>query len=436
MSNQTADELMKLLDELDDESLSKMSDDDVLTLRKKLNPYGRTIEGSDKILTYSYTDLRHEYLKKIITTSIIGFLNRMCDEWKVPDGIPVIPVYDYIKNPEKLDEFEKTLDKPELMREDLDLNKKYMAKRVIIKEFLEDMFQYNPDYHVRSAYKPNVDDPERNIIDSPAGHLAIYELKKKNPEFAETWLLYNRTLDLKNIVNGQIVSEKGCTHDVIEIDNKVVSDVRQQCTEMIPPVDIFHRIQHYYDSNYEELKEIVNDLYCDKPDLETALNPYSWHDTEDQADEFINKHKDEVISNIFKAHSGKWNIFASYKKVRDSMRFFNKKTQVLEEIAKQIESDARLGADLMKKRVMVKKKKNIETDGPDDPAFLKWKKSNTTLKDMGAETLNEKDYVDEECPDNAIQVPVFRIGAGGQKFEKTHFYSEASAPTNVNGSEL
>lgn len=424
MSETVADELRKLLDELDDESLAKITDDEILEMRKKLNPYGRTIEGSNKVLTYSYTDLRYNYLKKIITTSIIGFLNRMCDEWKVPDGIPVIPVYDYVKNPEKLDEFEKTLSKPDVMRDDIDLNKKYMEKRVIVKEFLEDMFQYNPDYHVRSAYKPNMNDPERNLIDTPAGHLAIHELKKKNPEFAEKWLLYNRELELKN------------KNTESKLEKEVVSEVRKYCTEMIPAADLFHRIGHYYDSNYEELKEIVNDLYCDKPDLEAALNPYAWHDTEEQADEFINKHKDEVITTIFKAHSGKWNIFAPYKKIRESMRFFNKKTQVLEEIAKQIESDSRLGADLMKKRVMVKKKKNIEKYGPDDPAFLKWKKNNNTLKNMGAESINENDYVDEECPDDAIQVPVFRIGEGGQKFEKTHFFTEAEPPTHVNGADI
>jgi hypothetical protein len=426
MSETVANDLLKLLDEIDDESLSKMSEDDILNLRKKLNPYGRTIEGSNKILTYSYTDLRHEYLKKIILTSIIGFLNRMCDEWKVPEGIPVIPVYDYVQNPEKLDEFEKTLSDPEIMRKEINLNKEYMAKRVVIKEFLEDMFQYNPDYHVRSAYNPNISDPERNIIDTPAGHLAIHELKKKNPVFAEQWLLYNRSLELKKSTGSEETTSK----------ETVISQVKNYCTKMIPPVDIYHRIQYYYDSNYEELKEIVNNLYCDKPDLETALNPYSWHDTDEQADEFINKHKDEVISTIFKAHSGKWNISAPYKKVRESMRFFNKKTQVLEEIAKQIESDAKLGADLMKKRVLVTKKKNIVNEGPDDPSFLKWKKSNNTLKDMGAETLNEKDYADDECPENAIQVPVFRLANGGQKFEKTHFYSEASAPTNVNGADL
>ena len=425
-----ADQLSKLLDELDDESLAKMSDTDVLELRKQLNPYGRTIEGSNKILTYSYTDLRHEYLKKILLTSMVGFLNRMCDEWKVPDGIPVIPVYDYVKDPSKLDEFEKTLKDPEFMRKDLDLNKAYMAKRVAIKEFLEDMFQYNPDFHVRSSYNPNLDDPDRKIIDTPAGQLAIYQLKKADPEFNERWHIYER--DQKNQQDVKEPREPSETDET----QKIVSDVKKQCSEMILPADIFHRFQYYYDSHYEELKEIVGDLYCDKADLESAINPYAWHDTEDDADKFIDKHQNEVITSIYKARSGAWNIFAPYKKVRESMRYFNKKTMVLEEIAKQIERDAKLGADLMKKRIKVKKQKNINEDGPDDPAFLKWKEGNTTLQDMGAELNKQDNDVPNECPDNAITVPVFRMSQGGQVFKKTHFFSEAAAPTVVNGQDI
>lgn len=421
-SVKVADQLSKLLDELDDESLAKMSDAEVLEMRKQLNPYGRTIEGSDKVLTYSYTDLRHEYLKKMVVTCMVGFLNRMCDEWKVPDGIPVIPVYDYVKDPSKLEAFEKTLKDPEFMRKDLDLNKEYMAKRVIIKEFLEDMFQYNPDFHVRSSYRPNLDDPDRKVIDTPAGHLAIHQLKKTDPEFNERWRLYERDQKLKQETKDE--------------SEKIESAVRKQCSEMIAPVDIFHRYQYYYDSHYEELKDIVGDLYCDKVDLETAINPYAWHDTEDDADKFIDKHQNEVITSIYKSFSGKWNIFAPYKKVRESMRYFNKKTMVLEEIAKQIERDAKLGADLMKKRIKVKKQKNIKEDGPDDPAFLKWRETNDTLKDMGAESLNQSDYAPIDCPDNAITVPVFRIGSGGQTFEKTHFFTQAEAPTVVNGAEI
>ena len=133
-------ELNKLLAELDEDSLAKMSDDVIIKLRKKLNPYGRTIEGSDKILTFSYTDLRLEYIIKLVTTGMIGFLNRMCDEWRVPDGVPVVPVYDYIKDPTKLDEFEKSLHDSKAIKADIDLNKEIMLKRVHIKEFLEDMF--------------------------------------------------------------------------------------------------------------------------------------------------------------------------------------------------------------------------------------------------------------------------------------------------------
>jgi hypothetical protein len=412
-------QLSKLLDELDEESLSKMSDDDVMELRKQLNPYGRTIEGSDKVLTFSYTDLQLEYVNKMITTGMIGFLNRMCDEWRVPDGIPVVQVYDYVKDPSKLDEFEETLQKPELMRQELDENKEMMKKRVIVKEFLEDMFQYNPDMHVRSAYKPNPADDERKILETPAAQLAIYKLKNSSSEFREAMLKHDREKLLKK--------KAGKPQKSVEFPKEQLTTLTTYVSEMIPPADIFHRFRYYYESNYEELRHIINDLYCDKSCFETAVNPYAWHDNEDEADKFINKHKDEVISTIFKAHSGKWNIIAPYKKVRESTRFFNKKTVVLEEIAKQIESDAKIGGELMKKRIQIKKKQNIEKDGPDDSAFLKWKEQNNSLQDMGASTLEDGD-LDDECPDNAIEVPVFRISGGGTKIEKTKFYSEAMAP--------
>ena len=412
-------QIAKIMEELNEESMAKMSDAEILELRKQINPYGRTIEGSDKVLTFSYTDLQFEYTKKMITTCMVAFLNRMCDEWRVPDGIPVVTVHDYIRDPSKLDEFEKTLQKPEVMREELDLNKKLMEKRVIIKDFLEDLFQYNPDIHVRSAYTPCVKDDERNIIDTPAGHLAIHQLKKTNPEFKEEMLQYEREKALK---------EKVKSKEKVTLSEKATDTLTYHATEMIPPADTFHRFQYYYDSNYEELRNIVQDLYCDKPCFETAVNPYAWHDNDDDADKFINKHKDEVISTIFKAHSGKWNIIAPYKKIRESTRFFNKKTVVLEEIAKQIEKDSKMGAELMKKRITIKKKKNIEKEGADDEAFLKWKSQNTTLKDMGASTIDPKD-LEEECPMDALEIPVFRVSNGGMSISKNKIYTEAVAPT-------
>ena len=426
-SDSAASQLTKLLEELNEDSLSKMSDADVLELRKQLNPYGRTIEGSNKILTYSYTDLQFEYTKKLVVTTMIGFLNRMCDEWRVPDGIPVVPVYDYVRDPSKLDEFEKTLQDPEIMRNDLNENKENMQKRVAIKEFLEDMFQYNPDLHVRSAYKPNLKDDERSIINTPAGQLAIRELKLKNSEFSEDMILYER----ERLIREKSDVEKDTKSDSVKPSERIITEVTKYVTEMLPPTDIFHRFQYYYDSNYEELRHIVADLYCDKPCFETAINPYAWHDSDEDAEKFINKHKDEVISSIFKAHSGKWNIFSPYKKVRESMRYFNKKTAVLEEIAKQIEADAKMGSELMRKRITIKKKKNIAEAGPDDNAFINWKSQNNKLKELGAEGIPQSEYENQAEIDSSIEVPVFRVSHGGTKLERTVFYTEAVAPSDT-----
>lgn len=411
-------QLTDILNELDAEKIAAMSDSEVLELRKKLNPYGRTIEGSNKYLTYSYTDLQFEYTKKLITTTMIGFLNRMCDEWRVPDGIPIVPVYDYVKNPALLDEFEKTLQEPEELRSQIDENKRNMEKRVIIKEFLEDMFQYNPDMHVRSAYKPNPSDDERKILDTPAAQLAIHTLMK-NSEFKTKWDRCAAVADS---------TSSGSTTDLTTSSTASSEDVKyinSHIKEMIPPVDLFHRFQYYYDSNYEELKSVTNDLYCDKPCFETAINPYAWHDTEEDAEKFITKHRDEVITTIYKAHSGKWNIFSPYKKVRESMKYFNKNTEVLEEIAKQIESDSKIGAELMRKRIKIKKQKNIAESGPDDAAFIKWKEQNSTLKQMGAETFKPEEY---DCPSDALEVPVFRISNGGTKLERSVFHTQVVNP--------
>jgi hypothetical protein len=418
MAQNPALELATLLAELDEDSLSNMSDAEILDLRKQLNPYGRTIEGSDNVLTFSYTDLSADYQKKMITTAMVGFLNRMLDEWRVEPGIPVVPVADFVKDPDALDEFEASLQQPELMATELAWHKDLLQKKVFVKEFLEDMFQYNPDLHVRSAYVPNPNDPERSLIDTPSAQLAIWQLKKTNPAFKEAMLQYDRE---------QFALEKQDKGEKAPIPEIVLSELRKTTTETIPPADIFHRFQYYYDSNYEELQSVVTDLYCCKPEFVTAVNPYAWHKSIGEADEFINKHKEEVIASIFKAESGKWNIIAPFKKVRESVRFFNKKTQVLEAIANQIEADSKIGAELMRKRIKIQKKKNIAKEGPDDPAFVKWKASNTTLKDMGADTLKEDD-LDDECPEDALEVPVFRVSKGGMKIERTKFYTEVVAP--------
>lgn len=326
-----------------------------------------------------------------------------------------------------------------------------MQKRVVVKEFLEEFFQFNPDKHVRSSYKPQPKDLARNVIGTPAANLAIEHLKKKDLEFREHMLEFDRVQKLIDMKEGahlesdeqikKLVADKLVLPDqhYLTMDFSKWTDedknlLRTACS-MIPPADIYHKFHNYFESNYDKLREAVLYLYCDKPDFDIAINPYSWHKTEEDAEEFQKKHKNEVITDIIKAHSGKWNFFAPFEKVRESMKYFNENTIVLEEIAKQIEKDAKLGAELVKNRIKQKKKQNIKEDGPDAEYFAKWKDQNSTLKDMGALEVNKDSYAPEDTPDDAIAVEVIKFAKGGLKMEKSHFFTKAAPPENMAGEE-
>ena len=186
-----AAELEKIIKELADEDYSKFPAEEILELRKKTNPYGRTIEGSDRYLNFSITQIHHEYWKKLIITAFVGFLNRMNDEWKVPDGVPVVPVYEYLEDKSKLDTPAMVLNKGDKSAiYDYEFNRKWMEKRVVVKEFLEEFLQFNPDEHVRSGYRPNRGDNTRKPVDTEAGQLAVEHLKSTDKDFRGKEQLY------------------------------------------------------------------------------------------------------------------------------------------------------------------------------------------------------------------------------------------------------
>jgi hypothetical protein len=436
---------------LSNTDLSKIDQEKILEMRKRLNPYGRTIAGSEKFLNFSITQITHEYWKKLITTSMIGYLNRMCDEWKVPTGVPVVSVYEYLENPSLLDTPELVLQKDNKpMMYDYEFNRDWMKKRLIVKEFLEEMFQFNPDEHVRSAYRPNYKDQNRTPLDTMAARIAINTACAKDADLRADRALNDsvngvKTKKVKRTIKGKDGKIKTIIREVpvenvpptpeaptlrTPLDQSMADpNAFSTVTNMIPPQDVFHRFKMYMTENFESLREAVLALYCEKPEFELAINPYSWHDNRDDAEKFKKQHADEVITEVFTAESGKWNFFDSFKKQRESVNFYNKNTIILEEMVKQIERDERLGQDLMAKRVEKEKAKNVIEAGPDAENFKKWVEENTELTKLGAKYIG--DMADEDTPENAIEVPVWKIAKGGLELTKDKFFSQAEAPTFV-----
>jgi len=438
------EQINQLLSQLSDKDLAEMPADKILELRKQINPYGRTIAGSDKFLNFSLTQISHEYHKKLITTAFIGFLNRMCDEWKVPDGIPVVSVYDALKDPSLL-ETPSIAAGNDSIQYDYEFNRRWMKKRIVVKEFLEEMFQFNPDEHVRSAYRPNYKDAERKPIETMAARLAVDAACIRDTKLAAERKQYLEENGVKfKKVKKVIKARDGTTKTIIKevpinelpLDTRPTQDVHKvdgvdptlpgTVRNMIPPADMYGRFKTYLTENYEELRDAVAELYCEKPNFELAINPYVMCDTREEAEAFKKQHADEVISEVFTAETGKWNFFDSFKQQRESVNFYNKNTIILEEMTKQIERDERLGQDLMNKRVANAKKKNIVESGPDSENFSKWRSENNTLQKMGAVNPN-----DDDVPEDAIQVDVWKLAKGGVELTKEKFYTASEAPDFV-----
>lgn len=503
----SSEELQSLLNELSSENV-ELPDDKVIEFRKKLNPYGRTIEGSDRLLNFSFTNLREKYLIKFITTGMVGFLNRLNDEWLVPRGVPVIPVYEYLENPSSIEIPEAIRNNPsEKIVRDYTINAEMMKKRVIVKEFLETVFQYNPDEHVRSGYRPNLKDTSRGIPDTPAANVAINNIKGTDKDFRVAYeskksqgaLPVSKPVDhlkvtkkarviigrdgKKRVIKTHTVVASNTTaqastaqestaqeqttvqvtsvtadkdpvvlmptmltrpqddlstepvekKDNLTLENMRTSDtlvdttLHDTVTSIIPPHDYFGNFGLYMRNNYEELQKAVHDLYCETPDWEMAINPYSWHDSEEDAEKFKKKHCDEVITEIFTAHSGKWNFFSPFKQVRESTNYYTDQTIVLEEMMKQLERDEKLGMELMRNNVRKAKAENVLEEGPDDPAFVKWSKQNSELAKMGAKHVGQ--VSDEDVPKDAIQCDVWKVAKGGLEMKRDRFFTKAVAPS-------
>ena len=183
-------EILNLLNDVSNTDIDKLTDDEVKEIsdklhdiRRRTNPLSSNINTTgDEELLFLYTPMSRDYMNKLIITAIIGYINRACDEWGVPDSVPVVPVYDYIKNPSLINPPNPVNDDtkvdPELLKE-YEINKEQMGKRLVVKEFIEYLFQYDPDENVRSAYSPNKKDPERKIVITPASHMALYMEEKR-----------------------------------------------------------------------------------------------------------------------------------------------------------------------------------------------------------------------------------------------------------------
>ena len=406
----------------------------------------------------------------------------------------------------------------------------------IIKSFLCQWFEFNPDAHVRKAYdeieikknttavKPKdgaakdgaakdgatkdgawpryVDgvDPDRvtltDLLRRPTaaapGHEAHLETITASPRNFGAAYRVLRNESLAEAVQFALANRAAFESYMVPIF-KPASAAAAPAAEHVPPADTFERFRFYTDVNFDALREITHTLYHTKPGMEATLSVHKHlHGTDDdiraQYDQFVDYNQDTLLTSIRLVPMGPWILMASFKENRKKVHFYNRQTDIIRRIMDQHASDAKLGKDLMRKRINVQKAKNIREEGA-DASGLEQYRGTTGGKMGGAEKViskeqmkrlekakgdvkaaQELEIIDQceatikrldraksmrkllpeeaielrdaqrdlktakemiEVPDDAVQIDVHHFNAKSGEFSTTKIYTEAEQPDHL-----
>ncbi len=392
-----------------------LNDEEALELFSKLSIYNQSVSYNkqdpqyNKVVAYCLTNLQEKYMEKLMTTALIGYMFRAADEYGVPDGEPIIHMEDldkrqiikdflndntdengkfcmndYIINPEQ-----HNFGGENLIFKETSYNK---LKRMIIMEFLNHIFAYNPDFHIRNSYVPNKKDKSRSVVD-----------EKSNPLNK-----YNHMNEYEMLVNNK------------------------------PPIDLFGSFQRYYNKNYEVIEKACNDLYAYKSHLSYAINILDVFDNEEEFKKFELEREKSFITKIRGINMGKWYFQSMLEGNKDTEKVLNSELHLFEEILNANRREEEFLKDIVNKRIEKKKKKENQDDD-DSELVNEYKKSNNKMsapkvkkqKKKGYDMLLERrnmaisDFHDVELPENALQVDIFSVDVKSGKVNKDHIFTKS-----------
>lgn len=465
------------------EAVHDLTPEETIELQKYLNPNMNIATENKTYANLSIVNWTEEYMRKLLMTSLIGYLYRLQMEYEPEDEIEVSRLEMEAKLA-KIPDPDSPAGK-EARKAIMSEHAKYSellrktARRLILK-FLNRNFNYNPDHHLRGAQSENKADPERKpkadaIREACAVASRADTIDTKLAATPDKTYQYLRSNLLKTYQ-----SAVECTQTLRQVIGVIldpVTDLADKqgilmkkykflvglCTDMKkiaeplsaadtllawqvdPPADVFHQFNRYLTNHYEQLREVCASLYNEKPDIEYSVIFYRAFDSAEAAATHRNQHESGFRAEVLTIENAGVTLIGPFKENRGRVQFYNKNVEVMKRMMEQMETDHKLGKDLMEKKVKKQKKRNIQQDGPDAAGLKEYSKAMNTIQELGAKkvlTREEQDVLnsahavkeDAEVPDDAIQVDLFfsKTNADGEvELAKTKFYTQAEAPLHL-----
>lgn len=478
-----ADDLVKeLLREVaaNPEKTSALELEQTKDIRRHINPLGNVVSAKKSYAIMSVVNWKDTYLRRLHLSAMTGYLYRVLDEYEPEEELAAenaryaaaLKAPGASKNAAQL---------AEEHRERVDLITK--TARRIVGKFLDRHLNFNPDKHAREAHcKSDSADSERAAAlarvkaaaeNAPAAKVLDAKLQARGEityKYSRERILAAATYsgellkianslaecavaagddDLVGIVLKKYTQLRDLHDELQKIAGPLASLDCAAAWEKNPPADVFYHIDRYLTNHYEQLRDVVEAMYAEKPDLEFAVILQDVCKSMDDAQQFLRQHEAEFRTGTFVAETGHVCMLGPFKENRERVEFYSKNTEVMKRMMDQVEADTKLARDIVNKQVRTKKRKNIEEAGPDAPALAAYAKTMNTVQELGAKKVltreeqrelednikKAKDIKEDyEVPDDAIQVDVFfpqTAADGTQTLAKSKFYTQAEAPLHL-----
>lgn len=250
-----------------------------------------------------------------------------------------------------------------------------------ILDFLDYFFRFDPNNHIRAGYQPNYDKVVREKIK-------------------------NNTEKFKYANDGKmIITDKFAEY-------------------LVPPADTFASMKHYFESNYEYLRQCTDDIYGETNIIESCVMVYDVFSSEEKANAWKEKYKKDVNADIYTVKTMNWVLIDNFAENRAKIRGSDAKMRLLDRVVEKMKEDEKIGQDLLKKRG---KKMPNRAGGSGPPGKSK------ELEELGIDKM--EDLADGTHPtDKELEVKVFstklvKIGRRFKQIQKDfRFNIEAEAP--------
>lgn len=522
----------------DPDVVEKLSVDELAQFRKYSNPYGSNFSAKKSFANITITNFREEWFQKYYLEAMVAFQYQLASECKPHVQIDEItdqfrPEINGLRD--KLTalkqarrpyaEVEAELVRVEAIR-DKKIEKCTRLYRACVYDFLNRNFHYDPTRHLRKARTENPADPERRPHTTAAEEAAraakaapaIGEKMRRDPELLYKYMrdnllgTYQYGMALQTQVKGLMsaIATGVSVDDAAAIALRTYGELQKICTDMrrvseplaqsdllesfkvSPPVDVHHHFRRYCENHHEQLCALVRDYYATKADTEFAIIYHRAFKTADAAREHRIQHENEFRAPVLTVENNGITLLGAYKQNSERVDFYNRNTEILKEMMEQNAQDAKLGQDMMTKKMKREKKRNIDECGPDAEGLSAFSKAGTITHDAsrnitsigavrGMTREEQEKYMEEkssgksttsgssvsspsddpndisnlmpvaegtvvpgpgrpvhvpacdfsECPDDGIEVGMYFTTydeAGNPTFKQSKFYTQAEAP--------